>query len=386
MREAERSVAPFRELESLYSRNFLNVTDDLMETEHLLRAALPEISSAYCSAIEAFQPAVEYFRDFQQLSPPMKLLAKAHTEVSSALASHADLSNISHASAALSPHWMNNIAAYELFSSQTSAAELALKSHYTSVTKSALLAQERMLGVHWENLGRATTMRAQEFSVIRERFTELTESYGDLMRSFDQSTHFMADFPPIFSGGPPIEILTSARILESLTEPSSDEARLDIDREAESEIEDEIEASVDELLAAVDPGLRKIWRGARDALRSQNPDRTRHVAFSLRELVTHVLHALAPDNAVHGWAPDKSYLHNGRPTRRARVLFVCRRIDHGAFTNFIRADVKASVEFINLFQRGHELSISFSEEQLRTLVTRTEAFLRFLILTHRSSD
>ena len=386
MREAERIVAPLREFDRLYGRGFQSIAHDLMERERLLRGALPEISSAYRSAIESFQPAIERLRECERPSPPMSLLAQAHTDVSSLLASRADIASISRASAALSPHWAENIAAYERFSAQASAAELALKSHYASVAESALLAQERMLGVPWETLGSATTIRAQEFAGIRERFTELTDTYGALMRSFDQSAHFMADFPPIFSGGPPIEILTSARIFASLTEPSIDEALPDIDREIETDLDDDIEASVDELLDAVHPDLRTMWRGAREALRSWNPDRSRHVAFSLRELVTHVLHALAPDNAVHGWAPDQSYFYKGRPTRKARVLFICRRIDHGPFTAFIRADVKATVEFIDLFQRGHELAVSFSEEQLQSLITRTEAFLRFLILTHRTTE
>lgn len=385
MQEAERILAPLRDFERLYGRSFQSIAHDLMEREELLRRALPEVSSAYRSAIESLEPAVERLREFEQLSPPMSLLAQAHSDVSSLLARRADLESISLASSALSPHWSESIATYERFSTQTPAAELALKSHYASVAESALLAQERMLGVPWEALGNATAMAPQEFAGIRHRFTDLTEAYGSLMRSFDHSAHFMADFPPIFSGGPPIEILTSARILESLSQPPLEEVLPDTGREIESDLEEEIEASVEDLLDAVHPDLRTMWRGAREALQSRNPDRSRHVAFSLRELVTHVLHALAPDDAVHGWAPDQSCFHNGRPTRKARVLFVCRGIDHGPFTTFIRADVKASVEFIGLFQRGHELAVSFSEEQLQALVTRTEAFLRFLILTHRTA-
>jgi hypothetical protein len=316
----------------------------------------------------------------------MSLLTDAHADLSVLLKNRADFESISRASGVLSKNWAEHIAAYESFSEQTSAAELALTSHYTAVADSVLLAQERMLGVPWNSLGNVTTMPPQEFETIRNRFMFLTDAYGSLMRSFDASEHFMADFPPIFSSGPPIEILTSARILDSLSEPILDEFYPEVEYEIEFDLEDEIEASIDELLTDLNPDFRVMWVGAREALRSENPDRSRHVAFSLRELITHVLHALAPDDAIQNWTNDQSLFHNGRPTRKARVLYICREINHGPFTSFIRADVKSSIEFINLFQRGHELAMSFSEKQLETLVTRAEAFLRLLILAYRTTE
>lgn len=385
MREAEQILAPLHDFERLYCRSYQKVVSDMLKREHLLRRALPELSSSYRRAIESMQPAVDLIRGFERLSPPMSLLTDAHANLSFLLKSRADIESISRASVALSPHWAEHIATYERFSKQTSATELALKSHYTVVAESALLAQERMLGVQWDSLGSATTMPIQEFKTIREHFMVLSDAYGSLMISFDVMEHFMAAFPPIFSSGPPIEIFTSACILDSLSEPLIKEAYPDVEREIEANIEDEIEASVDQLLADVNPDLRVIWLGAKKALRSENPDRSRHVAFALRELVTHVLHALAPDEAIRNWANDQSCFHNGRPTRKARVLYICRGIDHEPFTKFIRADAKANIEFINLFQRGHELAVSFSEEQLETLVRRTEAFIRFLILTHRTT-
>ena len=385
IREAERILAPLRNFEHLYGRSFQNVADDLLERERLLRRSLPEISSSYRSAIECIQPAIDRLREFERLSPPMSQITDAHADLSVLLKNRADIESISRASGVLNKNWVDHVAAYERFSENTSAAELALKSHYTAVAESLLLAQERMLGVPWDSLGSVTSMPSQEFDRIRHRFTVLTDTYGSLMRSFDASEHFMADFPPIFSSGPPIEILTSARILDSLSEPIIDEFYPEVEREIEFDFGDEIEASVDELLTDLNPDLRVMWVGARKALRSENPDRSRHVAFSIRELITHVLHALAPDEAIQNWTEDESYFHNGRPTRKARVLYICREINHGPFTSFLRADVKASIEFINLFQRGHELSISFSEKQLEALVTRAEAFLRFLILAHRTT-
>ncbi len=355
-----------------------------MERERLLRAALPELSSSYPNAIQSFQSAIDRFRDFEHQSPAMSLLSDAHEGLFALIARRADLDSISRAATTLGPHWAESIAAYRRPTEQASA-ELALKLHYSSVAETAILAHERLLGVPWESLGSATTMHAGEFAAISCDFTTLADTYGTLMHSLDEREHFMAAFPPVVSAAPPIEILTSARVLHFLSRPLPDEGYPEVDLQIEADLEDEIEASVDELLAALDPALRTIWLGAKEALRSTNPDRRRHVVFSLRELVTHVLHTIAPNDEIGRWTNDPSHFHEGRPTRAARVLFVCRGINHGPFTRLINADVRASIEFIALFQRGHELSVSFSEEQLRTLVARTESFLRFLLLTSQTA-
>lgn len=42
-----------------------------------------------------------------------------------------------------------------------------------------------------------------------------------------------------------------------------------------------------------------MWQGAKSALNStDNPDYARHCAVSLRELFTHVIHRLSPDDEI----------------------------------------------------------------------------------------
>ncbi|MFH1872622.1 MAG: hypothetical protein ABIK82_12405 [Pseudomonadota bacterium] len=386
IREADRIVAPIREFERLYGRGVLQAAEELRERERLLRVRLPEMSTAYCNAIESFLPALNSLRKFEDRSSATSLLANAHEGLSIQMGKHGDIESIARACAGLGPHWERNISAYERFSDQASAKELALKAHYANVVESALLAQERLICVPWESIGGATTMHAQEFMTISNRFSTLADKYSSLMGSFEEREHFMAAFPPIVSEGPPLELLASANILHSLSRPVQNDGYSEDDCQVESGLEDEFEASVDELLTALDPDLLIMWRGAKEALRSGNPDHRRHVAFSLRELVTHVLHTAAPNDQITSWTSDPSHFHDGKPTRAARVLFICREVNHGPFTKFIDADVKASLEFINLFHRGHELSVSFSEAQMRALVTRTATFLRFLLHTHLTTQ
>ena len=190
------------------------------------------------------------------------------------------------------------------------------------------------------------------------------------MQSFQTHEHFMASFLPH-------EILTSVDVLASLSHtPAVSDTDL--------ELEDEHDGTLEGLLAALNPALLSVLDGAKDALRSDNPDRGRHVAVSLRELITHVLDMLAPPAAVQGWTSEPSHFYDGRPTREARVLFACRTVNHDHFSRFVSADVRATVEFISLFHRGtHELSAAFTEAQLRALVARTESLLRFLLLVSR---
>lgn len=384
MREADRALAPLRDFERLYGRGLQQAAEDFLQRERLFRAALPELHSSYRSAIESLQPALDKFREFERHSPAMSLLADAHSGFSGLLARQTDLENIARASIALSPHWQESIMAYQRLGGGIAAAELALKSHYATVAESAFLAQERLLRVPWDSLGSAIKIDSSEFSAISDCFTTLTDTYRLLMQSFETREHFIASFPPIISAGPPLEILTSARLLDALSRPISEEEFFEVDRQAESDLEDEIEATTDELLAALNPELRSVWLGAKEALRSENPDRGRHVVVSLRELVTHVLDAIAPSKEIQTWTRDPSHFHDGRPTREARVLFACRGVNHGPFSKFVSADVRATIEFIGLFQRGtHELAVSFSEAQLRALVTRAESLLRFLLLTSR---
>ena len=132
--------------------------------------------------------------------------------------------------------------------------------------------------------------------------------------------------------------------------------------------------------------LTGFGRGAKEAMASTNPDKKRHVVVSLREMLTYILHGIAPDNEVSKWTSKPVHFHEGRPTREARLLYVCRDINHGPFEQFVSKDVEAHIKFFHLFQRGtHELDINFTEQQLRTLVVRTEALARFLLITWKNT-
>lgn len=138
--------------------------------------------------------------------------------------------------------------------------------------------------------------------------------------------------------------------------------------------------SVDGLLAAFDERLVPLLHGARQSLNDDNPDRARHVTTSVRELFTQVLHALAPDDDVRVWSSNDDFYHDNRPTRRARLLFICRHIDCGPLSRFVQDDVRAALSFVESLNAGtHVVESRLSQIQLASIVSRMESLLVFLL-------
>ena len=105
-----------------------------------------------------------------------------------------------------------------------------------------------------------------------------------------------------------------------------------------------------------------MWKGAIEAFHSDNSDKVRHFSISIRELYTHLIYNLAPDEDIKKWTSDKgNYDDKGRPTRRARLLFICRNINNKPFNSFVKKDVDATLAFIDIFQKGtHGIDPVFS--------------------------
>jgi hypothetical protein len=89
---------------------------------------------------------------------------------------------------------------------------------------------------------------------------------------------------------------------------------------------------------------------------------------------------LAPNNEVKKWSTSEEHLHEGKPTRKARILYICREIKTENFEKYVNADVNSMIEFINLFQEGsHAIKASFTEKQLIAMRTKAESTLKFLL-------
>ena len=135
-------------------------------------------------------------------------------------------------------------------------------------------------------------------------------------------------------------------------------------------------------LANIDPDLLNLLWGARAALETPNPDRARQVMVSLRELVTHVLHLLAPDASIQNWNNDPNCYHNGRPTRKTRLLYINRKISSASLSKSVDAHVAWTLELIKVLNaETHVISSCLTDQELHTIVIATESLLYSLLWT-----
>ncbi len=149
------------------------------------------------------------------------------------------------------------------------------------------------------------------------------------------------------------------------------------------QITEEVKSDIERWLHQVHPSLCTMWQGARQALVSGNPDRTRQVMVSLRTLLDSVTRKLAPDAEVRAWSTDPQYYQeNGKtPKGKGRIFYICRHIHTGdtSFAKFLDADVNAIVSLWISLNRLHELEQTLSDVQLRIVVERFESVLLLLI-------
>ena len=206
-------------------------------------------------------------------------------------------------------------------------------------------------------------------------------TYGGLAKSI-RTLPEITQLPSFVLQGATREVMTTGytlAVLRSTNEPKDEEESTDVQLIAE--IEQETTGCIS-LLQRMDPALARPYVGARDALQGNNADRSRHILTSLRELWNHLLRRLAPDDLVMQWVPrdgHREYFHEGRPTRRTRVLYICRDLNHDPLTEFIVQDTSALVKLIDLFNRVHDLETELTDEQLRAIILKTDSWLMYIL-------
>ena len=250
-------------------------------------------------------------------------------------------------------------------------------------TSLRLAATERLMaGIDFDAIRSRFQIEMPVITGLESSIAHVAASYGGLAESLREISD-ITRLPAFVLPGATREIYTTSFALETLRpwdERDEDEAETEIQLVAEAELET---SGCIALLQQVDPGLARPYIGARDALYGNNADRARHILSSLRELWNHLLRRLAPDDLVAAWIPgvsnQKDLLHDGKPTRRARVLYVCRELNNEPLIDFLMHDTRALVKLIELFNRVHELETALTDEQLRAILIRTDSWLMYIL-------
>jgi hypothetical protein len=260
-----------------------------------------------------------------------------------------------------------------------------LRSRLDDILRLSTLSERSLSRLSSEHIGNAIELTATGRNSIRHNLKRLANSYSKLFESFKTEPSYLFSLPPTLLKYSSVEFFNEVNIIESITTDADFDIYLEHEEEttqSKENIKKETENTIEQLLRDLNPELITPLDGARYALlESNNPDRVRHFIVSLRELFTHVLHQLAPNNKIKNWSTSpQDYDKEGKPTRRARLLYICRDINYKPFSDFLKKHMDAVLEFINLFQRGtHEVIPKYTDLQLRMMLLRMESALRFLL-------
>jgi hypothetical protein len=148
---------------------------------------------------------------------------------------------------------------------------------------------------------------------------------------------------------------------------------LPIDDEAEEALTDAVDGIM-ERLASVDRALLEPYGGARAGLYRQDTDWRRQVASSARELMTHLLRKLAPDDKLNAFFTDPSSRKvDGEFTRKAQLEFIFRDIATGSYAIMAEKDIDLVLAtFFPTNEVVHSLVTPLDERQMVVLIRRIE--------------
>jgi hypothetical protein len=208
---------------------------------------------------------------------------------------------------------------------------------------------------------------------LGHRLAGLSDSYRDIFARLPEVesgvTGFVTELPSR-------DMIVKSTIISSRAthfEPS--EAQIDLEEPAYAR------SDLDPMLMALDPDYVTVLDEVFDAFSRRSLGRKRHVLVSLRELITHVLHHLSPDNELRAWSTDPTHFHNNKPTRAARHLYICRFVNCGPYSEYVKKSSGMTTAFFDALNGLHDVRPDIDEFQLRLMVTDALHILRFLLRT-----
>lgn len=264
----------------------------------------------------------------------------------------------------------------DMFGAQNLSA-FCVQSSLAKATELSLFTEKSLSNFSWPDLGQKIGLDAYGKSILGESFISLSTEYSALLKSFEIDPYSYVELSPTLTTLAPVELYTGANLIELL---STEEEITTEEELLKNEVQYENEYSLNLYLPKINVSLLNIWKGAIESFNSNNADKTRQFTVSLRELFTHVMHLLAPDDRVKDWTKDEAFFNQGRPTRKARLHYICRNISNKPFDKFVEMDVLATLEIINLFQEGtHSIQSNFTQAQLIAMKSKAETTLKFLL-------
>lgn len=244
-----------------------------------------------------------------------------------------------------------------------------VQSILTDDTNASMLSliDTNICGMNWDNMSQGFFGSDLDTFRIQDQFVGLSNSYNEILVSATPSNLLSLTTHNYLAG--------TSFLAVSATSLEEDRTQA-VQRYYHLEEDDE----VSHLLKDADPGFVRMYEGAIEVLYSGNPEKVRHFSVSLRELFTHIMHSAAPNDEIKAWSCEESLFHNGKPTRKARLKYITRNLDSPKFEKYLDATIKATNEFLDLFQRGiHAVDSGYTESQLDVMKIQADATIRLLL-------
>jgi len=304
---------------------------------------------------------------------------EAATESIQRLLGDDTLTSLAHAVAA-TPRWQSAIEGAQASMGNVGPEQAAFavaQSHLEFASGISTVAEARLAGLDLSTMD--SVIGHQLADTLRDVTTDLAASYRAVFEGLDANPRGLADFPPRAVTWSAEEVYRHTEILQSVASPRGSSQPVEPVAPQPQPTTRPLDPLL-ERLALVDPALVSAIQGARQVAVTDNPERLRYVAVSQREAITKVLHFLAPDDNVKQWTREKKHYHDGHPTRRARVEYIFRRHQYGAFTELVAVDVEGLLKSIEVLQAGtHKVGVQPPQIFITKLLSKMEWVLGFIL-------
>jgi hypothetical protein len=244
--------------------------------------------------------------------------------------------------------------------------------------------------------------KLEVFDNIAERsidqiFNSQVANYFNSYKNLNQS--FLSNLDIIPQNFEKLPLLHSQEALTTsdITLKLYNKQNANVSKQDQSEITiNEISLTADvefqDLLIEVNPHLfHRKWIGAEQALASNNIDKISQISTSLREIITRILHYLAPDEKIKNWSNEEELYDKGKLTRRARLLYITRAISDKNLKrisiDYYENDINIVLKFIDYLNKlTHQVESGVTESELRSILLRTKLLIISLIETAKISN
>lgn len=262
---------------------------------------------------------------------------------------------------------------------------LGIHADLSKLSEITLFSERSLSLINISNIGAQLELQSFDKNRLSEAQRSLSESFAALYNHYLNPEVSAFNYLPFAITQPPKEYFLDSRIIRAISLPRE---VIEEEEQLYVELSKETIETIEGHLNSLNPALIPLWHGAISDFNLSGPDSGRHFSVSLRELLTHLIHILAPDDAIVQWTKDRNhYDKEGNPKRRTRILYICRNIKLDKLEKFISKDIDSILAYFDILQEGtHTLESSFPEYLPELILSRARSLIVFLIKTNMASN